>query len=86
MEAMIYAKPCIVTDIPAIKEITEESLGYWCKVGNVETLCNQMSVIENEYNNAKNKGKQLKNNIETNYLWDKVVKKYVEYLENTGIK
>ena len=56
LEAMIYAKPCIVTDIPAIKEITEESLGYWCKVRDIETLCTQLSVIENEYEVAKIKG------------------------------
>lgn len=84
LEAMIYAKPCIVTDIPAIKEITEESLGYWCKVGDVDTLCAQMSVIEREYESAKAKGIKLKENIENKYLWDKVVQKYVKYLENIG--
>lgn len=80
LEAMIYAKPCIVTDIPAIKEITEEHLGFWCKVGDVETLCAQMSVIEKEYEIAKEKGAQLKNNVESHYLWEKVTKKYTKHM------
>lgn len=84
LEAMIYAKPSIVTDIPAIKEITEQALGYWCSVGNVDSLCAQMSVIEREYESAKAKGIKLKENIENKYLWDKVVQKYVKYLENIG--
>lgn len=81
LEAMINAKPCIVTDIPAIKEITEKQLGYWCKVSDIETLCAQMSVIEKEYEIAKNKGLQLKAYIESCYLWNKVAKKYINYLE-----
>lgn len=80
LEAMIYAKPCIVTDIPAIKEITEEYLGFWCKVGDVETLCAQMSVIEKEYEIAKEKGAQLKNNVESHYLWENVAKKYTKHM------
>lgn len=84
LEAMIYAKPCIITDIPAIKEITEQALGYWCSVANVDSLCAQMSVIEREYESAKAKGIKLKENIENKYLWDKVVQKYVKYLENIG--
>ena len=86
LEAMIYAKPCIVTDIPAIKEITEESLGYWCKACDIETLCAQMFAIEQEYEKAQNKGLRLKANIESKYLWDKVAKKYIEYLESIGVK
>lgn len=86
LEAMIYAKPCIVTDIPATKEIIEEPLGYWCKVGDIETLSTQMSVIEREYETAKAKGIKLKENVESNYLWEKVAKKYIEYLNSIGVK
>lgn len=85
LEAMIYAKPCIVTDIPAIKEITEESLGYWCKVRDIETLCTQLSVIENEYEVAKIKGIKLKENIEKKYLWYNVAKEYVKNLESIRV-
>lgn len=85
LEAMIYAKPCIVTDIPAIKEITEECLGYWCKVGDVETLCAQLSVIQKEYEIAKDKGEQLKNNIEARYLWDKVAKNYTKHIMGSHV-
>ena len=82
LEAMIYAKPCIVTDIPAIKEITEEQLGYWCNVGDIDSLCYQMENIEENYEIAESKGIQLKQNIETNYLWKGVAQKYTEYTNN----
>lgn len=86
LEAMIYAKPCIVTDIPAIHEIMEKEYGYWCKVGDIETLCTQMVVLENEYSNAIKKGIFLKQYIETNYTWDKVAVKFVIYLNNIGVR
>ena len=86
LEAMIYAKPCIVTDIPAIHEIMKKEYGYWCKVGDIETLCTQMEVLENEYSNAIKKGIFLKQYIETNYTWDKVAMKFVIYLNNIGVR
>ena len=86
LEAMIYAKPCIVTDIPAIKEIMEEPLGYWCKVGDVETLSVQMAIVEDEQETAKEKGRRLKKNVETYYLWGRVARKYVTYLKGIGVK
>lgn len=86
LEAMMYAKPCIVTDIPAIREIMEDDWGYWCKVGDIETLSTQMSVIEREYETAKAKGIKLKENVESNYLWEKVAKIYIEYLNSICVK
>ncbi|MBR5892510.1 MAG: glycosyltransferase family 4 protein [Bacteroidaceae bacterium] len=80
LEAMIYAKPCIVTDIPAIHEIMEEEYGYWCKVGDAETLCKQMECIEKDYSSAIDKGLYLKTNIENNYIWKTVTKRYISYI------
>lgn len=80
LEAMIYAKPCIVSDIPAIREIMEEKYGYWCKVGDEHTLCEQMKSIEEDYETAKQKGLYLRNDVENNYLWNMVAKRYIEYL------
>lgn len=82
LEAMIYAKPCIVSEIPAIREIIEEDLGYWCKVGDDHTLCEQMKSIEEDYETAKQKGLHLKNNVERNYLWNMVAKRYIDHLDS----
>lgn len=85
LEAMIYAKPCIVTDIPAIREIMEDDWGYWCKVQDTDTLCAQMKNLENEYSTAKEKGILMKESVLNNNLWNKVAKKYIEYLTGIGV-
>lgn len=86
LEAIIHSKPCIVTDIPAIKEIIEEKSGYWCKVGDIDSICEQMYNMDNEYQDAKENATELKKYIETNYTWDKVAKKYIDYLHSIGVK
>ncbi len=82
LEAMIYAKPCIVSDIPAIREIMEDDWGYWCKVQDVDTLCAQMEKLENEHSAAKEKGILMKESVLNNNLWEKVAQKYIDYLNN----
>ena len=86
LEAMIHAKPNIVTDIPAIREIMENDLGYWCETGDINTLCKQMKHIESEVEIAQKKGHKLKENIENNYTWDKVTYKYIAYLQSIDVK
>lgn len=85
LEAMMYAKPSIVTDIPAIREIMENDWGYWCKVQDTDTLCAQMKHLENEYSTAKEKGILMKESVLNNNLWNKVAKKYIEYLTGIGV-
>ena len=80
LEAMMYAKPSIVTDIPAIREIMENDWGYWCKVQDTDTLCAQMKHLENEYSAAKGKGTLMKEYVLSNNLWEMVAKKYIDYL------
>lgn len=82
LESMLQAKPCIVTDIPAIREIMEDDWGYWCKVQDVDTLCAQMKKLENEYSTAKEKGILMKESVLNNNLWEMVTKKYIEYLKS----
>ena len=86
LEAMIYAKPCIVTDIPAVREIMEKQWGYWCVPGDIDTLCNQMDRLEKEYIATKEKGEQMKESVFNNNLWGKVAKKYVDYMRHIGVK
>ena len=86
LEAMQYAKPCIVTEIPAIQEIIKKEWGYWCKIRDIDTLKEQMNALENEYPNACNNGEKMKRHLLENYTWNKVAKKYIEYLNSIGVK
>ena len=79
LEAMIYAKPCIVTDIPAIREVVDNQWGYWCKVGNDEDIKNQMIIIEGNYNVAVNMANEMALYVKENHLWDNIAIKYCEY-------
>ena len=80
LEAMVYAKPCIVTDIPAIREVLENQWGYWCKVGDYEDIKEQMAIIEDEYDNALDKAKEMANYVRNNHLWDNIAIKYCKYI------
>lgn len=82
LEAMIHAKPNIVTDIPAIREIMENDWGYWCKVQDRDSLCSQMEQIENEYSLAKEKGIIMKEYVTNNNLWEIVTERYIHYLNS----
>lgn len=85
LEAMIHAKPNIVTDIPAIREIMENDWGYWCKVQDRDSLCSQMEQIENEYSLAKEKGIIMKEYVTNNNLWKIVTERYIQYLNSIRI-
>lgn len=85
LEAMIHAKPNIVTDIPAIREIMENDWGYWCKVQDTDSLCSQMEQIENEYSLAKEKGIIMKEYVTNNNLWEIVTERYIQYLNSIRI-
>ena len=79
LEAMVYAKPCIVTDIPAIREVVDDQWGYWCEVGNDEDIKNQMTIIEGNYNVAVNMADEMALYVKENHLWDNIAIKYCEY-------
>lgn len=79
LEAMVYAKPCIVTDIPAIREVVDDQSGYWCEVGNDEDIKNQMAIIEGNYNIAVNMANEMALYVKENHLWDNIAIKYCEY-------
>ena len=85
LEAMIHAKPNIVTDIPAIREIMENDWGYWCKVQDRDSLCSQMEQIENEYPLAKEKGIIMKEYVTNNNLWEIITERYIQYLNSIRI-
>lgn len=80
LEAMVYAKPCIVTDIPAIREVVDDKWGYWCSVGNQNEIVNQMVMIENDYDEALHRAGEMAEYVKKYHLWDSVAELYVNYL------
>ena len=80
LEAMVYAKPCIVTDIPASHEIMEDNWGYWCRVGCHEDIKNQMVMLENKYDEALYKAEDMAKYVKTHHLWDGFAERYCEYV------
>ena len=77
---MAYAKPCIVTDIPAIREVVDDKWGYWCSVGNQNEIVNQMVMIENDYDEALHRAGEMAEYVKKHHLWDSVADLYVNYL------
>lgn len=80
LEAMVYAKPCIVSDIPAIREVVEDGWGYWCRVGDYEDVKEQMAKIEDEYDKASSKAVEMAAYVKNHHLWDNIAVRYCEYV------
>ena len=86
LEAMAYGKPCIVTDIPAIREIVEDDWGDWCRVQDVDSLALQMKSVEDNYDKTLNRGVQMADYIAKHHTWDNIAGQYVKYLQSIGVK
>ena len=80
LEAMIYGKASIVSDIPAIREVLQNDLGYWCKVNDVASLTEQMNIVVNNYNKVIKDGAMLATYVSKYHIWNKVAKKYENYI------
>lgn len=80
LEAMAYAKPCIVSDIAAMHEVVQPEWVLWCRVRDVASLADQMQYAEDNRDRLMEAGKQMFSFIATNHTWDNIAKHYIDYL------
>lgn len=80
LEAMSYNKPCIVSDIPAIREVLNDDWGLWCAVRDVNSLIEQMTRLETHYNEIIEKCPNMSAHVLNNHTWDRIAERYTTYL------
>lgn len=80
LEAMSYNKPCIVSDIPAIREVLKDDWGLWCTVRDVNSLIEQMTRLETHYNEIIEKCPNMSAHVLNNHTWDRIAERYTTYL------
>lgn len=79
LEAMAYGKPCIVTDIPAIREIVCDDWALWSTVGDVRSLARQMTRFESGdwCSNA-----DVASYVAMHHSWHGIAGQYVQYVSS----
>jgi glycosyltransferase involved in cell wall biosynthesis len=80
LEAMSYARPVIASDIPSNKEGLVDN-GIWVKAEDVDSLVEKLQYCENNIAELQIQALKNRQRIEENFTWDKVAKKYINYLE-----
>lgn len=79
LEAMAYGKPCIVTDIPAIREIVRDDWALWCTVGDVQSIVQQMTRFETE---GWCPDVDIASYVAMHHSWHGIAGQYVQYVSS----
>jgi glycosyltransferase involved in cell wall biosynthesis len=82
LEAMSYGKPCIVTDIPAIREIMKDHWGQWCPVQDIDSIADKMATIESDQGSMNKIGGEIQSYIIENQTWDNIAHKYIKHIQS----
>ena len=82
MEGMAYSKACIVSDIPAIREIVQDDQGFWCNVRDIEGLSNQMKFAIENPDLVMSMGESLYKSVMSKYTWKRIAFTYLALCES----
>lgn len=80
LEAMSYAKPCIVTDIPSIREIMKQEWGMWCPIQDVDTITHHMSTLESDLKKNTAISKEMQRHTIEQHSWDSIAYRYIKHI------
>lgn len=81
LEAMAYGNICLCSDIPACKEVLSESMGFWCKVNDEQSLWDNMQKIESSSESYEDLKCRVRKRVEDSLTWEKISSQYIEYLQ-----
>jgi len=86
LEAMAYGKPNIVTDIPAIREISKDNWCYWCKPKDIDSLYSQLIYTEKNHETVARKNLEMVEYIKEHHTWNTIALQFVSYLSSIGVR
>ena len=81
LEAMSYKKLCIASNIPACKEALGNS-GIWVEPESVESLSKSLVDVYEHFDNYKYLRIQNYERVCESFIWDKVAKSYLFYIQH----
>ena len=84
LEAMSYKLPVIASDIDANRELLDDN-AVWVRPENIEDISNAIEFCISNRDLIENYTMNNYRKVVEFYTWDKVAKKYVEYLKGLGV-
>lgn len=82
LEAMAFGKPIIATDVGAIKEMLGDQCGILITPQSVSEIESALIMLMSDEELQKTLGQNALNRLQSNYLADKVINRYVEVWDN----
>jgi glycosyltransferase involved in cell wall biosynthesis len=79
---MASGRPIIASDVPAIRDVFDESMGYFFEPDNPVSLASAIRLVFNEQYRAEEKGKRARLEVQK-YSWEERaadIKRFIEKL------